>query len=360
MKLKCIYTIIVLQLAWLLASPLFAAVKTIYIKPFTMIEGFKRTDPVGNLVKDYVSEYIIENFKNKYAIISDDEVRQVLAHEELRMTLDACYDDACMKQLMKSIKTDYMIYGTVSFTAGKHIITIKMLDRSGGDVRVGRVKTLDFKNRLKLKMASKDLAAYVISGKEIDMENYIEADEKELLKRAMAAAPHGLSFAYRFFMPLTNPVKTYFKFHHGGALEYSGAFGKYAAIFGGGEFVYGTGKSDTQLLITIFGRGYKNSSRMTSLFNSYYIGGRFGYPVSPNFYPYIGVAAKGTWYRHTYGGTVKNHFGVGADGSAGFAFTIKEVVAFFIEFRAGWGMVFDKNKTDISGMGCSVGLTAIF
>jgi hypothetical protein len=357
-NMKRTFTLTIISIIFTMAChmPAYSAVKTIYIKPFSVLEGFKRTDPVGNLVKDYVSEYIIENMKNKYAIISDDEVKQVMANEELRMTMDACYDDACMKQLMKSIKTDYMIYGTVSFTAAKHIITIKMLDRSGGDVRVGKVKTLEFKNRLKLKMAAKDLAAYVVSGKEIDMDNYIETDEKEALKTMVKNAPYGLAVSYRFFSPMSAPMKKYFTYFHGGALEYTGACGRYVSLFGGGEFLYGTGITGQQFMPTIFGIGFKAGSKTASFMNSYYIGARFGYPVSAFFYPYIGISAKGSWYQYTYKGTARNYVGAGIDGSAGVAFTIQEAATLFMEFRGGWGMLIDKKKTDMSGIGCGGGV----
>jgi hypothetical protein len=350
---------IIAACAVMYAGGAFAAVKTIYIKPFAIMDGFKKTDPVGNLVKDYVSEYIIESGRGKYSIISDDEVKQVLAQEELRMSLDACYDDACMKQLMKSIKTDYMIFGTVSLTAGKYIVTIKLLDRSGGDVRVGKVKTIEFKNRLRLKMASKDLAAYVINNKAIDMENYMEQEEVEALKQK-AVAPKGLAFSYRFFMPLTAPLKKYGKFFHGGALDYTGALGKSVSLFGGGTFLYGTGKSGTSVSMTPLGLGLNGSSKIVSYINSYYFGAKFGYLVSEYFYPYVGLALKGTWFRYTFKGSAHDYAGVGADGSAGFAFTIERKVSLFIEFQGGWGMLLDKGKTDMSGIGAAGGLMINF
>lgn len=360
MRITRVVFAILLACALAPATATRAAVKTIYIKPFSVIEGFKKTDPVGNLVKDYVSEYITESQRGNYAVISDDEVRQVMSNEELRMSIDACYDDACMKQLMKSIKTDYMIYGTVSFTEGKHVITVKLLDRSGGDVRIGRVKTLEFSNRLKLRLACKDLAANVVAGKRIDMDNYIEAEEKEAMKRVLGSAPYGLSIAYRFFTPLSAPANSLLKYYHGAALEYAGAFGKYAALFGGADCLISSGKTKPEFVMTVLGLGYKGAYKVTSILNEYYIGGRFGYPATAGFYPYAAVAAKGAWYRYTYRGSAKNHAMVGVDGSLGFAFPIRDVAAIFVEFRGSWGMLLDKAKTDMSGIGAGAGLTIQF
>jgi hypothetical protein len=72
------------------------------------------------------------------------------------------------------------------------------------------------------------------------------------------------------------------------------------------------------------------------------------------------AAVKGTWYRYTYRGTPKDYPGIGIDGSAGLAFTIEKKVSLFFEFQAGWGMLIDKKKTDLSGIGAGAGLMVIF
>jgi hypothetical protein len=172
--------------------------------------------------------------------------------------------------------------------------------------------------------------------------------------------PRGITASYRFFMPLSAPVKTYVKFYHGGSLDYTGAINSIVSLYGGGVFLYGKGNTDPEVYLSVLGPMYRGGAKITSFINSYYFGGRFGYLVSAFFYPYASAAVKGTWYRYTYRGTPKDYPGIGIDGSAGLAFTIEKKVSLFFEFQGQWGMLIDKKKTDLSGIGCGAGLMVIF
>jgi hypothetical protein len=167
-----------LVLFWvlILASNIFAEKKAIYIKPFGLVQGLPANDPAGNHIKDYISEKIIE--QGTFFITSDDEVRQVIAQEELRMSLDGCYDDACIKKLMENIKTDYIVYGTVSIVDGLFYVTAKILDRSSGRIELSRVKTLKFRNRDHLEDVSKIIGIYLITDDNSAIQKF-EAEEKE-------------------------------------------------------------------------------------------------------------------------------------------------------------------------------------
>lgn len=171
--------VVFLSLVLCAAPPLFAAArKTIYLKPFAIVQGLPAGDQAGMIIKDYISEEIIAT--GQYSITSDDEVRQVIQNEELKMSLDACYDDACIKKLMESIRTDYIIYGNVSYVDGKFYVTAKILDRTSGAVVLRRVKTLRFMKRDYIERASKALGTYLISGKEDavrDFEDYVKERE---------------------------------------------------------------------------------------------------------------------------------------------------------------------------------------
>lgn len=161
--------------------PLRAALQTIYIKPFAIVQGVAETDPIGNQAKDYIAEYIIE--KGGYTIISDDEVKQVINQEELEMSLTGCYDDACIKKLMQSIKTDYIIYGTVSYIENKYYVTAKILDRTSGTVILSRIKTIKFVNRDTVGIASKAVGEYLITGDDTALKNIDELDKMPVLKK---------------------------------------------------------------------------------------------------------------------------------------------------------------------------------
>ncbi|TAL35230.1 MAG: hypothetical protein EPN93_11040 [Spirochaetes bacterium] len=161
-RVSCIISLAVIFAASL--TPLTAARKTIYLKPFAVVQGLPAADPAGSLMKDYISEEIIA--AGQFTITSDDEVRQVIAAEELKMSLDACYDDACIKKLMESIKTDYIIYGNVSFLDGKFYITAKILDRTSGNIVLARVKTLKFRMRDSMGRCAQALGAFLVDGRE--------------------------------------------------------------------------------------------------------------------------------------------------------------------------------------------------
>jgi len=171
--------------------------------------------------------------------------------------------------------------------------------------------------------------------------------------------PRGIMASYRFFMPLSSPIKTYVKYYHGASLDYTGAINRIVSLYGGGVFLYGTGKKDPEIYMSLLGPMYRGSSKITSFINSYYFGARFGYLISAFFYPYASAAVRGTWFRYAYRGSTKDYPGLGIDGSAGLAFTIEKKVSLFFEFQGSWGMLMDKDKTDLSGIGAGFGLMVI-
>jgi len=134
------------------------------------------------------------------------------------------------------------------------------------------------------------------------------------------------------------------------SLDYTGAINRIVSLYGGGVFLYGKGKpipkcicrpgADVQAKLghnvlhqfVLFRRAFRLSR--VRVFLSLCQRGR-----------------QGTWFRYTYGGSAKDYPGVGADVSAGLAFTIEKKVSLFFEFQGQWGMLIDKKKTDLSGIG---------
>lgn len=157
-----------------LNPPAFAVeLKSIYIREFSTEQSLKENDPAGKRIKDYISEIVVD--EGGYSLISDDEVKEILKQEEMKMAIDSCSEDACVKKLMKSIRTDYVIYGNVGYDNGSYHITAKLLDRAGDTIKLARIKTLSFRDIKKIKMASVDLAHYLIRGKAIEMKHYDDA-----------------------------------------------------------------------------------------------------------------------------------------------------------------------------------------
>lgn len=125
------------------------------------------------------------------------------------MSVEVCYDDACIKKLMESLQTDFIIYGTVSFEENHYNITAKMLDRSTGQVKLARVKSLRFKDKDKFKMASLDLANYLVAGKDIDMKRYDDAYQ-DVINAYEKKVPTGLALSFIYFQPSKKPFKNYY------------------------------------------------------------------------------------------------------------------------------------------------------
>ncbi len=322
------------------AQALSAAPKTIYIKPFSLVKGLPATDPAGNLVKDYVSEAIIE--MGGFAIISDDEVKQTLQQEELRMSMDICYDDACMKQLMQSIQTDYIIYGTIALDEGRYTITAKMLDRSGGTVQLARVKTLEFKGKKRIKVASHDLAAYMVKEKSIRMERYAgeESEGDDEYQVVVLKTSSAVSLSYNYFMPFATPFKDYYDGLNGISTAYYRVIGVYTSLVAGANFLTA---SDN-----------KTGNASVSL-TSGFAGIRLGMPVLGILYPYAGILAKGTWFREKGQAETANLLAYGVDGFAGVAVNVWENISVFADFRAGWAQAKDKAGTSLNGGTINIG-----
>jgi hypothetical protein len=319
----------------------YAANKTIYINQFVKLEGFSKTDPIGDRIKDFISEAIIAN--GGYSMTSDEEVKQVMKQEEIRMSLDTCNDDACVKQLMESLRTDLIIYGTVSFEDNRYHITAKILDRSGGTVKLARVKSLQFKDKDKIKMAAYDLAQHLAAGKEIDMSRY-DDNYQAVIKEYEKNVPEGLSAYLMYFIPSKAPFKTYYDSLIGVGLDYYMKFGNYLSAGAGLYYVSGDDKS---------------GKAQVSL-NSYSISGRAGYPLLGSVYPYIGLSGRVTWFNEKGAGRKANYSGYGGDAFAGCAYMISQTLSVWADYSMSIVKLNDSGNTDISGSAIRVGMMYAF
>jgi hypothetical protein len=315
----------------------YAVEKSIYIRPFVVTKGLPKGDTLGERVKDYISEVIVA--KGGYSITSDEEVKQVIQQEEIRMSIDKCDDDACIKKLMESLRTDYIIYGTVSFEDERYHVTAKMLDRSTGTVKLSRVKSLQFKDKNKMKMAATDLANYLTDGKAIDMARYDDAFQA-VIEAYEKKVPTGLSAYYMYFTPSKTPFKTYYDTLMGGGLEYFYKFNYYISMSGGLYYIQG---SDT-------------SGDVKVSLNSYSVGVRAGYPFQGFVYPYIGLNARVTWFNEKASGDSASFVGYGGDAYAGCAFIVWRTLSVWADYSMSIVKLNDKASTDISGSAIRVGV----
>ena len=161
--------------------------KTIFIMSFNKIEGISPADPIGNDIKDFISEIFVDS--GRYSLMSMDEAKEVIEQTE---KLQACTTDACMKDLIRSIKTDCLLYGNVMKVKGRYMVYAKMLERVRGRsvVRMRRGRQVVFPDRRYIERASHTLARAMLirdtdKSSEIisDFKDFV-AQEEERLSRA--------------------------------------------------------------------------------------------------------------------------------------------------------------------------------
>lgn len=315
-----------------------AEYKSIYIREFSIGKGLKKDDPAGNRIKEYISETVIED--GGFSIISDDEVKQILKQEEIKMAIDSCSEDACIRKLMKSIRTDFIIYGNIGFDNGSYNVTAKLLDRAGDVIKLARIKTLSFKDVKKIKMASVDLANYLIKVKPIDMKRYDDAFQ-EVIEAHEKKVPEGLSVYYMYFKPSRTPFKTYYDALQGGGIDYYYRFGNYLSAFGGVSYAQASDNI---------------SGKATVSLNTYSIGGRLGVPLSDFMYPYIGLGGSLAWFNERISGDMANFTGYGCSGFAGCAFIIWDTLTLWGDYSVSIMKLNDGDGTDVSGTAIRAGL----
>lgn len=160
-------TVIILSIL-LLSSALFAEKKTLYIKNFTVTSGFSKPEgiAIGQDIKIDMSDVI--NKTNRFSIVSDSEVQESLKAIEEQQQL-GCDTESCMRQVMKAVQSDYLIYGTLRKRTydGKFILSGTLMDRSKGSITIGRNKRIEFDDIKKdFRNSINQLALYLIGEKQ--------------------------------------------------------------------------------------------------------------------------------------------------------------------------------------------------
>ncbi len=164
--------------------------KLIFVKNFVNDGGMSDVEALkygkdGKDVKDYVSEAIIGT--GLYRIKKDVEALNILKASKQEKML-GCDDDKCMRQIMQTIKTDLLIYGSVRKDGDVLVIKGKILDRSGARIELARVKTIRVRDMGAIPSISKNLGLYLISGKTtIALKKTTRLTEQQRGDRAMKA-----------------------------------------------------------------------------------------------------------------------------------------------------------------------------
>jgi len=143
----------------------------------------------------------------------------------------------------------------------------------------------------------------------------------------------GIAASYIQLMPLKSPFNQLYSTLYGASLEYiTGFYDRFSIQFG----------------TTIATRSLEENRNVSVFLNSYTIGTRLWIPGFAKLWPYLGVLARMTWCAERGEGRSANFFAYGADGLAGFSFSIFGNFSLFIQYNYTWSEVVDDNRTDIS------------
>lgn len=165
---------------FLFISITYAEERIIYIKPFSVVGSVSLSPAIGMHAKDYITEVILS--KGGYIIISDEEVTKVLEHEQIKMLVDTCDDDSCMKKMMEKIDADYILYGNISKEKNNFIITTKLLDRRTGSL--SKLKTLEVSEETMLKPAFRDIGLFLAFNIDFDDSKYKSKHQDTDIKKS--------------------------------------------------------------------------------------------------------------------------------------------------------------------------------
>ena len=107
-----------------------------------------------------------EFLKARYTITDINALRAGLSTQELKMALGS-NDENDLKTILASGDVDYIVYGYIRSRGNYIFITAKMLDKSGGEAKLGRVKTVNIRNEIldkHFEEACTLLAKYLMTG----------------------------------------------------------------------------------------------------------------------------------------------------------------------------------------------------
>ncbi|HNN82197.1 MAG TPA: hypothetical protein PKL30_25180, partial [Leptospiraceae bacterium] len=110
--------------------------------------------PVGTdtRVRNGITLSLINNFKNKVAVLDDEVVKKLLERLKLQQ-LTGCSTEKCEKQLNDALNADQKIEGTIINEGGKYSLTIKLFNLQDG--------TPSITNQVKREFTSSQLDYYI-------------------------------------------------------------------------------------------------------------------------------------------------------------------------------------------------------
>jgi hypothetical protein len=138
MKTKYIILQTFLICFWLHVPYLAAADKpTIYIKD--LVAGKGVSFPQAAKVSSAIEKAIIQ--LEKYSVMSQSQVRELLKNISNQQLL-GCNSEACLRQIMSTTQTDYIIYGELSKEEGEYAVSVNLMHRkSEGNAEVKATAT---------------------------------------------------------------------------------------------------------------------------------------------------------------------------------------------------------------------------
>jgi len=105
---------------------------TIFIKNLVAGKGVNAGD--ASKLSKLIEETVIN--MGKYDVMSQDQVKELFETAAKQQMMD-CNSEACLRQIMSTTQTDYIIYGDILKEENEYVVSVKLMERRrGGDAVV--------------------------------------------------------------------------------------------------------------------------------------------------------------------------------------------------------------------------------
>ncbi len=262
----------------------------------------------------------------KFTVVEREQMDMILKEQGLQMT--GCTDAACAVEIGKMISARKILVGEVSKLGKAYIISCRIVDVEKGVAEFATQETSESDDELV--PATRRMVVKLLKRMNISEASWVTEH-----------SPCGIYLSYNQFLPLGKDLKKIYSTVYGGSAGYIYSFNSYLSFTGDINFLMNKAEENDDVIL---------------LMNSYSAGFRTGLYLHEKFYPYVGIALKGTYLREWDKFSCANYYGYGADAVGGFYIMFKEYVGIFLQYDYSWGKVNDKNKTDISGQLVSGGI----
>ncbi len=255
----------------------------------------------------------------KFTVVERDQMEAILKEQGLQQT--GCTDAACAVQIGKLISAKKMLIGDVSKLGKAYIIACRIVDVEKGVAEYATQETAE--NEDELVATTRRMVVKLLKRMDVAEASWVTEH-----------SPYGIYLAYNQLIGTSEDFEDLYSPMFGVSVGYIYSYNAYLAFTGDINFLMRNDKIDGDARLIL---------------NSYSVGARTGLYLHEKFYPYIGIAVKGTFIRESDKHDSANFFGYGADALGGFYLMFVESIGIFGQYNFSLGRVNDEDGTDISG-----------